>query len=325
MPPHTSKVVCFRFSAVVRIGLHKQKQEMPKIPSLYISHGGGPAFFMKAERGSMFSDFDSTSPACKAFTNVGRNPTQYRLPKQPKLIVMISAHWEESDGPFHVYRNPLQQLYYDYSGFPDHTYKLKYPTPSASVEVTKRIVDMINVFPGISAVEDTKRPGFDHGVFLPLMLLYPEAQVPVVQISLHSNSDPVLHYKLGLALQPLREEGVLIVASGQATHPMSKPSSAQTTAKFIKALEDILLPPELTGLERLEQIKHLAKTDLMREAHNPRTEHFTPLLVALGAAGGAPAKDLLGNTERGKDFRAMRNSFSLASFIFEEEQMQAEL
>ncbi|KAH9254188.1 hypothetical protein BASA81_007777 [Batrachochytrium salamandrivorans] len=290
---------------------------MPRLPSLFISHGGGPGFFMKAQPGSSFSDFDSSSPACRAFTRVGQFPTDFHLPVQPKLIVVISAHWEESPTePFHVFDNPQQKLYYDYYGFPDSTYQLKYPSPMADQGEARKIVDLINSYPDdkVNAVLDIKRQGFDHGVFMPLMLLYPKANVPVVQISLNRNADPELHYKLGLALRSLRDEGALIIGSGEATHPMSNQMGPEPTAKFIEAVEDILLP--LDNAVRLEGMKRLFQSPLMRVTHNPTFEHFIPLLVIMGTANGGPARDLFKNPKRGQDFRAAKGSFSMASFIF---------
>lgn len=290
---------------------------MPRLPALFISHGGGPGFFMKAQPGSFFSDFDSTSPACRAFTRVGQSPAEFHLPVQPRLIVMISAHWEESPTePFHVFDNPQQRLYYDYSGFPDSTYQLQYRSPVAERGEAARIVDLINAYPDdtVRAVLDGKRRGFDHGVFMPLMLLYPKANVPIVQISLNSNADPELHYKLGLALRSLRDEGALIIGSGEATHPMSRQMGPEPTNKFIEAVEDILLP--LDHAARLEEMRRLFQSPLMRAVHNPTVEHFVPLLVVMGAADGGPGRDLFKNPQRGQDFRAAKGAFSMASFIF---------
>lgn len=272
---------------------------------------------MDAPPGTRFKDFDRTSPAGLKFKHIGENRKDYGLPDKPKLIIVISAHWEEDDGAFHVFTNEKQQLYYDYYGFPAPTYQLEYKTPLAPSGTSKRIVDLINATPGLRAVEDETREGFDHGVFLPLMLLYPECECPVVQISLNSNGDLDEHYKLGMALQVLRGEegGALIVASGEAAHPMRSAPTPETTSKFISLLEDVLLPTEN---DKLQDIRALLKLPILQQTHNPGREHFTPLFVAMGAATkGTPAKDLFKNAARGQDYRAMGGTFSMASFIFE--------
>ena len=155
------------------------------LPTLFLSHGAGPAFFMKVEKGSPFADASYDSPAHHAMIDVGKNRAAYGLPENPSALVVISAHWED-DG-FHVYSPESLRLMYDYHGFPEHTYKLKYEAPTSPL-LARRIVEMINADKEIKekAVLDEKRRGFDHGVFLPLMLLFPEAKYPIVQISLSS-------------------------------------------------------------------------------------------------------------------------------------------
>ena len=296
------------------------------LPTLFISHGGGPGFFLKSEPGSPFKDFDQTSPFCKALTEVGKNKASYGLPEKPDAIVIISAHWEESD--IHVYAKPNPTLFYDYYGFPPHTYELNYPAPGDE-KLAQRIVQMINDSPvdeakfqkKLKAELDYGRPGFDHGVFIPLLLLYPNADVPIVQVSLKSNRNPLEHYSLGKILSPLRSENILIIGSGQATHPMSGGFSTdpKLTEQFIDYVENGLFNQNMNETERLTHLlafwKDQKMIKLMKATHNPGNEHFIPLLVALGAVNGASSKNLF---KVDKDFRAAGGSFSMACYIFDD-------
>jgi len=206
-------------------------------------------------------------------------------------------------------------LYYDYYGFPPHTYELKYPAPGND-ELAQRIVSMINSTPGCSkATFDSRREGWDHGVFMPLMILYPDANIPIVQVSLKASMDPAEHYNLGKALAPLREENVLIIGSGQATHPMAPGGSAEKTDKFVQLLNGIVSDATLSDDERKAHLVGLWKNPLIRATHIPTTEHLMPLVVAAGASGGGAGRDLF---LKDKDFRFMGGLFSFASYVFGE-------
>jgi aromatic ring-opening dioxygenase catalytic subunit (LigB family) len=283
---------------------------MTTLPTLFLSHGGGPGFFMKVPRSSPFFEISSESAAFKAMKDVALNRTAYGLPEKPSAIVIVSAHWEERDG-YHVYSPEHPTLYYDYYGFPDDTYKLKYPAPG-SPALAERVVKLINDanLPE-KAMIDSEREGFDHGVFLPLMVLYPEATIPIVQVSLHSSLDPAKHVELGKALAGLRNENVLLVTSGQTTHPMRSESTAQQTDQFKRLLDSVIMNEGLTSEERLLALPTVWKSPLLKQTHNPRSEHITPIAVALGAANGALAKSLLK-----EDFRFMNGRFSFASYVF---------
>ncbi|RVX09547.1 4,5-DOPA dioxygenase extradiol [Vitis vinifera] len=157
---------------------------------------------------------------------------------------------------------PQNDTIYDFYGFPKSMYKLKYPAPGAP-ELAKRVKELLMASNFKSVKEDKKR-GLDHGAWVPLMLMYPEADIPVCQLSVQTNRDGSYHYNMGRALAPLREEGVLIIGSGSATHNL-------------RALNPIV--------NRYEDINHYEeKAPHAREAH-PWPEHFYPLHVAMGAAG----------------------------------------
>jgi aromatic ring-opening dioxygenase catalytic subunit (LigB family) len=281
------------------------------LPTLFISHGGGPGFFMKVDRTSPFYEISQDSEACAALREVGKNRSKFGLPENPSSIVVISAHWEEDDA-FHVYSVERPELIYDYYGFPRETYALKYQAPG-NVELAARVVALVNQEPGIKAVLDPARAGFDHGVFLPLMMLYPEANIPIVQVSLKSSLNVKEHFVLGKALSPLREENILIVCSGQATHPMAGGSSPASTEKFVELLRQAVETSVTNESQRLESLSKLWSSPLIRATHNPRTEHLMPVVVAGGAARGAPGRELF---KRDKDFRFMGGAFSMASFVF---------
>jgi aromatic ring-opening dioxygenase catalytic subunit (LigB family) len=293
------------------------------LPSLFISHGAGPAFFMKAGSNDMFKPIDMNSQPALEFKAVGEHPVANGLPEAPDAIVLISAHWEEPDA-IHVLATPKPPLLFDYYGFPPETYQLSYPAPG-NPGLAREIVDLINAelaahteFPARAAL-DTSTRGWDHGVFIPLLLLYPKANIPVVQVSLHSSLNPELHVAIGRAIGPLRAKNVLILGSGQATHPMATRGSGDPAAvpKFMAWLEAVVGEgPNDTRLQRLVGgFKDPRVVPLIRANHNPRTEHFAPLFVVLGAAQGAPGRDLFHHGP-GHDLRFANGAFSLASWLF---------
>ena len=131
----------------------------------------------------------------------------------PKAIVVVSGHWEQKE--VSLTGSPYPPLIYDYSGFPPHTYQLRYPAPG-SPALAQQIAGLLQ-HAGIPARIDSER-GFDHGVFIPLKVIYPEAQTPIVQLSLQAGLDPRTHLEIGHALAPLRQQDVLIVGSGMSYH-----------------------------------------------------------------------------------------------------------
>jgi aromatic ring-opening dioxygenase catalytic subunit (LigB family) len=173
------------------------------MPTLYICHGAGPCFFMEWTMGP---------PDSYVKMEAWLRGLAATLPT-PKAIVVISGHWEE--GLVTVTSTPRPGLIYDYYGFPEHTYRLKYPAPGAP-DVAHRITRLLGAA-SIPYVSNSNR-GLDHGVFVPFLLVYPEAQIPIVQVSMRSGYDPHHHLQVGRALAPLRSEGILIVGSGASYH-----------------------------------------------------------------------------------------------------------
>ncbi|MCK6517788.1 dioxygenase [Myxococcota bacterium] len=200
--------------------------------------------------------------------------------KRPEAILMISAHWEAAPASVSATR-PLP-LVYDFYNFPARYYTLQYPAPGAPVLAAKVRARLAAA--GLPTTDDPSR-GLDHGAYIPLMYLFPKADVPVLQLSMPTLSAAPL-YKLGEALTPLRDEGVLIIGSGFMTHNLrlgfgaTAPSWAREFDQF--AAEALQRGDDDTLIELM------AKAPGAALAH-PRVEHLAPLWLAAGAARGDPA------------------------------------
>lgn len=213
-------------------------------------------------------------------------------PDAPRAIVVVTAHWSEAHPT--ISSAASHQLYYDYGGFPKESYQLKYPapgSPEAAGEVKAALEDA-----GFQPVMDEKR-GWDHGVFIPFLLINPEADVPIVQLSVLRSEDPGEHVRLGRALSALRDSNVAIVGSGFASlhnlpnmfalmggHPSVVRELKSKTKAWNHALTDAVLEEDVQ-----ERGKKLAGWRSLPHAYDmhPRNgaEHFMPLLVCAGAGG----------------------------------------
>jgi aromatic ring-opening dioxygenase catalytic subunit (LigB family) len=172
---------------------------MKRMPVVFIPHGGGPwAFvdlgFPKNEVESLRTYLQSVAKA---------------LPEKPKALLVVSAHWEERVPTVMTSAQP--PMLYDYYGFPPESYKITWPA-KGDAALASRVRQLLES-EGMKSAEDAQR-GFDHGTFIPLKVVYPDADIPTVQLSLQAGLDPEEHIKIGRALAPLRDEGVLIVGSG---------------------------------------------------------------------------------------------------------------
>src|SRR3954467_5224841 len=185
-----------------------------RLPTLFIPHGAGPCFFMDWTRGPA-DTWDATAAWLKGLLAT--------LPERPKAILVVSGHWEEPQ--FTVGSAERPPLIFDYYGFPEETYRLTFDAPG-SPALAKRVRELLGEA-GFPTAEDPGR-GYDHGVFVPLKLVTPQADIPVVQLSLRADLDPAAHLAAGRALAPLRDEGVLIVGSGMSWHNMRGFSPAFT-------------------------------------------------------------------------------------------------
>lgn len=223
------------------------------------------------------------------------------LPEAPRALLVISAHWEMPLPTVIASSHP--PLLFDYSGFPPHTYELEWAAPGAPSLAT-RIRTLLSIA-GIESETETKR-GFDHGVFVPLKVAYPDAQIPTVQLSLQAGLDPEAHLAIGRALAPLRDEGVLIIGSGLSFHNMGAYKSGRG-GPASKAFDAWL--SSVVGKDAATRDAELAAWSMApsaRESH-PREEHLLPLMVAAGAAGSDRGEsvfrdDIMGMTVSGVRF-----------------------
>ena len=244
-----------------------------RMPVLFLSHGGGPWPWVEGMR-------EAFAVSAREFAKLPQ-----LLPERPRAILVISGHWEESEFTLATASHP--PTIYDYSGFPPHTYQLKYPAPGAP-ELATHVLHLLRAA-GIDAREDPSR-GFDHGVFVPMHLMYPDADVPVLMLSMKAGYDPAEHLRLGRALAPLRDEGVLILGSGLTYHNMrgfGRSESTAPAAAFEAFLNEAISAP---GRERREaMLEGWERAPAARLAH-PREDHLVPLFVVAGAAGDDPGR-----------------------------------
>ena len=222
------------------------------------------------------------------------------LPAPPKAILVVSGHWEEQAFTASAAAEP--KLIFDYSGFPEHTYQLTWPAPGDS-GLAERVVEMLRAA-GLPAGVSASR-GFDHGVFVPLKVAFPEAKIPVVTLSLAESLDPALHLAAGRALAPLRDEGVLIVGSGMSFHNLRaymRPETVERARAFDEWLTKAVVSE---AAERDALLKEWKQAPFAAYSH-PREEHLIPLLVAAGAGGYAPGKHVFTDEPMGAAISAYR-------------------
>jgi len=201
------------------------------------------------------------------------------LPEPPKAILITSAHWEAPVVTVSTAARP--GMLYDYGGFPPETYRIVYPAPGEPTLAAR--VRALLAAAGLPAAEDAQR-GYDHGTFAPLAVAWPNADVPVVAMSLVRTLDPALHLRIGRALAPLRDEGVLIVGSGNSYHNFGGFRTAEgkrLSAAFDAWLTDVVGRP---AEARDAALVKWADAPGGRHCH-PREEHLIPLMVMAGAAG----------------------------------------
>lgn len=238
------------------------------MPVLFVPHGGGPMPLLGEPNHRELIAFMRAVIA--------------DLPR-PEAILVITAHWEEDVAT--ISSSPAPGMFYDYYGFPPETYQFKYPAAGNPI-LAQRIADSLAVA-GIPARLDPER-NFDHGAFVPLMLMYPQADIPVVQLSLINNLDSAAHIALGKALASFREEGVLILGSGMSFHNMqaffsANPATQGKSELFDKWLTQTLASDELSVSEQAARMVDWKSAPEARFCH-PREEHLLPLHVCFGAA-----------------------------------------
>lgn len=210
-------------------------------------------------------------------------------PGPPKAVLVVSAHWEAP--VVTVQAAPTPTMLYDYYGFEPAAYEIQWPAPGAP-EVAEIVQHKLRAA-GIESAADADR-GFDHGVFVPMKLAYPNADVPTLQLSLRGDLDPAAHFEVGRALAPLRDEGVFIIGSGMSYHNLPTfraHMQGQVTGiePDSKAFDDWLA-------ETMAQSPSARQTRLIEwiqapaaRASHPREEHLLPLMVVAGAAAESSA------------------------------------
>ncbi|WDY56621.1 DODA-type extradiol aromatic ring-opening family dioxygenase [Pseudomonas sp. PSKL.D1] len=232
------------------------------LPSLFISHGS-PMLALQP---------GASGPALAALANA--------LPR-PKAIVVVSAHWESRELLVTAGEHP--ETWHDFYGFPAALYAVKYPAPGEPQLAAQ--VGALLTAAGLPARLDAQRP-FDHGAWVPLSLMYPDAGIPVIQVSLPSQAGPALQIKVGEALAALREEGILLVGSGSITHNLGEldwHAGPDVIEPWALAFRDWVV-------ERLGEDDRVALLDYRQLApfavrNHPSDEHLLPLFFALGAGG----------------------------------------
>lgn len=197
---------------------------------------------------------------------------------KPEAVLVVSGHWEERE--FTVMAGAHPPMIYDYSGFPAHTYEIRYPAPGAP-ELAARVGALLKGA-GLPAYLDSGR-GYDHGTFVPLYAIYPQADVPVLQLSIKRGYDPATHVAAGRAIAALRAEGVLIIGSGLSYHNLRHMGAAahEPSKAFDEWLQETLVGSD--PQRRESRLLEWDRAPTARIAH-PQEDHLIPLMVTVGAA-----------------------------------------
>lgn len=237
-----------------------------RFPAVFLNHGGGPLPLLD-------------DAAHRNLVKHLRSLPQ-RFPK-PEVILLASAHWETPDITFVGGEDP--GLLYDYYGFPPESYEVKYPCKN-SLSLVEKARKLLSTA-GLKSSVDPKRR-YDHGVFVPLKLMYPEANIPVVQLSLPVSRDPALVYRIGQALSPLRSEGVLFIGSGLSFHNLpSFFSSDRSKLSRSREFDDALKSAMTSEDSRKQKLVGWSNFPQARFCH-PQEDHLMPLLFVAGAGDG---------------------------------------
>lgn len=237
-----------------------------RMPVYFLSHGGGPWPFMQGPFREMF----------RALEGMLRDiPRQ--LPARPRAVLVISAHWEAARFTLSMATRP--GMIHDYAGFSASMYRIAYPAPGAP-DVAMEVGTLLEAA-GLPVAFDGER-GYDHGTYGVLAPMYPDADVPVLQMSIRSPLDETEHLEMGKALTPLRDNGILIIGSGQSFHNLSLrgPQAREASDQFDQWLRRAVEAPAAV---RNESLIAWAKAPAARIAH-PHADHLIPLHVAAGAA-----------------------------------------
>lgn len=269
-----------------------------RFPVLFIPHGGGPWPFM---------DFPPGPDGKVPWADLGAflRGLDQEIGRRPKAVLMISGHWETEPVPtVSTAANP--GMLYDYRGFPPETYELQYPAPGAP-DVAARAKALLEAS-GLAVGESATR-AYDHGVFIPMMLVYPDADVPIAMLSMKNTLDAESHLDIGRALEPLRDEDVLIIASGMSYHNMrmffrDTPEHKEQAIRFDRWLTE--------AVETSDPEKRAALLSTWNQnpdalaCHVPDHDHLVPVFVAAGAAGADAGRQIFRGEFLGKPYSGYR-------------------
>lgn len=286
-----------------------------KFPTVFINHGGGPLPLMGRQ-----------PDLVKNMQHV----VQHLLPETPpSAIVVLSAHFEADPVTITSSKNP--SLYFDYYGFPNETYAYEYPAPG-DPDLAQHIQNLLGER-DIGSILDEKR-GWDHGVFVPLMLMYPSANIPVIQVSLDASLDATKNIEIGKALTTLRDDNILILGSGYTFHNMEalfnpSPNTIHASRDFNQWLKSVILLPDqskdetpvkerLPGLhhQRMKELQHWEKAPGARISH-PREEHLLPLFMVAAAAGETATPKLIYDTTLISNDDSGLTEHAVTGYLFE--------
>lgn len=203
-----------------------------------------------------------------------------------RAIVVVTAHWEAECAHFSGAATP--SLLFDYYNFPPETYEYKYPAPGAP-DLARQACALLSES-GLNSHIDPER-GFDHGAFVPMMLIRPAADIPILQVSVLASLDPADHITLGRSLAPLLDRGVTFIGSGLSFHNLGvllggRPETGGQDEAFDTWLNDTIVGPELSEAQRMDRLGNWSDAPGARFCH-PREEHLMPLHVCYGVASAA--------------------------------------
>ncbi|HEX8560761.1 MAG TPA: class III extradiol ring-cleavage dioxygenase [Pyrinomonadaceae bacterium] len=260
-----------------------------RLPAVFVSHGA-PTLAIEEN--------DTTEFLKRLGLELGR----------PRAVLCVSAHWNTESPAVSAAERP--ETIHDFGGFPAELYRIRYPAPGAPA-LAVRVAELLGA-QGVGCAVSHER-GLDHGAWVPLRLIYPEADVPVAQLSIQPRRDPAHHFRLGRALAPLRDEGVLVLATGSATHNLSRLGPDGAPPAWAREFE-AWLSETVTGgsLSELLDYRRLAPHAAL--AH-PTDEHLLPLFVAAGAGSGGAAAHAGRGLHRGWTL----GSLSMAAYTFGED------
>eukprot|EP01084_Bolivina_argentea_P247854 414625_1 len=258
-------------------------------PAIYVNHGAGPIPYLQ-HIGSKNARTDQTF-IINSCIEVGKYVEKY----QPKAICVISAHWEESQCPTFIYQSS-PPLYYDYNNFPPESYEIKYPA-KCDLQLTDKIINLFKQKGGYKQIKIDKRRGWDHGVFIPLVIALPKYNIPLVQLSLAAVQKNNTQYsakenlRYGAILSSLRDEGVMIIGSGASFHGYWNAQTKQKSDQFNKWLIDTITKQNIEQ-SIINMMKWFTNAPYGKDCH-PREEHLLPLHVCLGSNMDVESIDVL--------------------------------